>query len=715
MSDTHHDSPQHTQARRRLKYGLNVTVAIVAAVALAVLVNWLAFRHMPRWDMTGTGRYTLAEQTQQVLGQMDDEHEIVTFFRVRNTQLERVRDLVDEYERLGRHVTTAHIDPDRDIAARDRFYRRLHDRFGDELEPAAAAIESGRERLVEAMTELPTMLPELRAVAEHPQLENAELRQTVQALVSSVGRFDTQLETVNETLDAALDSALPDYAEALSVIEATLDELDQRMLAIAIERFDRAVDQAGVPNEVKEALLVMIEQMRAVRGVAERGLAALEDVEIPDRYAQLRRELGEREAVVVMGPRQVRVIPAHELQRQVDAHLAQAEGEPELQFLGEERITGALVSMTMDVSPMVVFVSLGQEPAIGPQGQYNQVGERLRSANFEIEQWTPAGGAPQMQQMQMPGAPGGDQDTEPPEPAPGQPVVWVVLPAQGGGDPMAAAMAGDETEERVVDHLRRRLAEGDGVLTMLSIEGAGPPGMPGPMQRWLETWGIEPDLDRVLLRERGPRERAQPDIQHEVTRWPTGVAVTEALRGMRGVFVQASPMALNPPDEASVTLQPLAQLRGDRLWPEPVDNLRSREALRAVRYDPDAGDEPFTVAVAAEGEENGQRRRLVAVTDGAWASDQITSAGMIGGQIAPGLAEMFGAAFPANSELFVNSVYWLAGLDEMIAASPRTQDIRRISAVSDAQMRAYQIVLLLGLPAAVLALGMGVWFVRRRG
>ena len=69
--------------------------------------------------------------------------------------------------------------------------------------------------------------------------------------------------------------------------------------------------------------------------------------------------------------------------------------------------------------------------------------------------------------------------------------------------------------------------------------------------------------------------------------------------------------------------------------------------------------------------------------------------------------------YPGNHELFVNSVYWLAGLDELIAASARTQDIRRIQDISDGDVSRLRNTLLFGLPFGVFVIGLSVWFTRR--
>ena len=113
-----------------------------------------------------------------------------------------------------------------------------------------------------------------------------------------------------------------------------------------------------------------------------------------------------------------------------------------------------------------------------------------------------------------------------------------------------------------------------------------------------------------------------------------------------------------------------------------------------AQYDAEKASEQFTVAVAAD--QNG--KRLAVFADPMWATDQIVNYGLLG----PGTAPMVGAAFPANPELFVNSMFWLSNMDEMIAASARSQDIRRIGDVTTAQMIGIRWTVLAGLPLAIL-------------
>ena len=70
--------------------------------------------------------------------------------------------------------------------------------------------------------------------------------------------------------------------------------------------------------------------------------------------------------------------------------------------------------------------------------------------------------------------------------------------------------------------------------------------------------------------------------------------------------------------------------------------------------------------------------------------------------------------FPANLELFSNSVFWLARMEPMIAISPSAMEVARIEPMGEGALRAWRIGgLLIGLPALVILAGAMVYFARR--
>jgi hypothetical protein len=359
-------------------------------------------------------------------------------------------------------------------------------------------------------------------------------------------------------------------------------------------------------------------------------------------------------------------------------------------------LTGTLVSLSLDQPPLVVFVLTGSGSAIGPRGQYQQVAKRLMSANIEVKEWNPAGQVSNFGQRTPP--------QPPPRPKPGQKVVWVVLPfpRTDPTNPMAA-MGG--AKEQVASVVRSRASEGDAVLFMLSASAGAQFGESDPISDYLaETWGIVPQLDRIVLEEvQLPDRQTRAMNQIEVARWPSELAVSAAVRGMPGLFLQASPLVIGGED-AEIRRYPLAELRGERLWAERDFNTPG--GLAQAKFNEADSAPSFVVAAAAKKGE----QRVVAVADPAWASDMITNYGYFG----ENTAELLGARFPGNSELFVNCVYWLAGLDELIAASPRSQDIRRVEPMTEATLVAYRWAMLGGMPAVVMMVGISVWLVRRK-
>ena len=685
--------PQHTQTRRRLKYGLNVAFALAAAIILAVFVNWIAYRHFyQRIDLTAGQRYSLSQQTTQLLNGLKDDHEIVALFRVQDARRERVLSLLREYERYSDRLTVTHIDPNLDIARRDRLYERLRDRYEDEVKPVKEAIQRSRAEVAQIFDKLAAMEAPLQEIVAHPDLDNHQFAAQLRQLIVWLAQSDST--ALNSSLDEALGSPLPAYDSALATLEQPLGNIDKN-LQTAEQWFKRAVDQRGVPNAAQDTLLGLAQQIGPMRKRAQAILRELESVSVPERYSQLRRDLTSNEPVVVMGPQRVRILPVSELYRDLDPRFVRNEGQPQTQFLTEEKVTGALMSLRLEQSPLVVFVYTGQQPPLGERGSYTQVAERLRSANFEVTQWNPTGGGGGPM-----GATGGGASA-PPEPKEGQQAVWIVLHSQPQNPMMA--MAGSQSEQQVANHVTKRLAAGDSAMVLLGMDMTGGLGGTSPMRQMVETWGITPLLDRQILREvqRGDG-RAQPMAAHVVADWPKDLAITQALQGLSGVFIEASPLTLRKSEQMNVQHWPLVELRSHRMWAERVSAGHDGH----IEYSEANAADAFTVAVAAESED----KRLIVAADPRWASDRVTNIGY------GGLPAMYtGAQFPGNSELFVNSVYWLAGLDQMIAASPRTQDIRRIGAMSDMAMSAYRWSLLMGMPMVVLVIGVGVWFVRRRG
>ncbi len=101
---------------RSTKYASNYVVSLILVIAIVSGLNYVGQRHLKRFDMTGSGRYTLAPQTLQVLGKLKNDVDIKAFFP--GGDYTPLRELLTEYRTASSHVRYEFIDPDRrpDIA-----------------------------------------------------------------------------------------------------------------------------------------------------------------------------------------------------------------------------------------------------------------------------------------------------------------------------------------------------------------------------------------------------------------------------------------------------------------------------------------------------------------------------------------------------------------------------------------------------------------------
>lgn len=701
--------------------GINVAIATVAALALVILVNFIAYRQYVRFDFTQTGMYSLSPQTRQVLEDLKGEHEIVGIFAINNQPAVQLAELLDEYGRRSSELTTTRIDPQIDAVQLDAFMGRLAQRYADRVEPATELVRGVLEQMEARLGQLTPVLSELKQRMEAQSLTGRSAAQ-LQQVVSVLPQLPASWEQGASTWRQEMEAPLPPIGALTDEILSVLEQMNGNTLTTANAWLDEAGADPSLPPDVRDASLRASAALEGLRDFMGEQIDALAQVGDLEDYDQLVSDLVNRECVVVLTDDKARVI---ERQAMIDAERLSEENKQETQyrFQAEEKITGALISLSMDQNPLAVFVILGPgRPPIDEGGEFAYVASRLRSAGFELTTWSPS--------AQM--TPYGQQI--PPQPAPqpkaGQPTVWVILPAPPPDprNPMAGGAAA--AKQTVAELLKRRLAEGDGALLMLGTDPSTRFGTTDPLADLSTSWGMTPKLEQMVVRELRQGERqTQPTTMHELRVWPTDHVISKAIGGLPGIMFQASPIELTDPSktpessnnqtdtpstEAPESPTPptrtwtLAEVRSPRMW--ATADLASASSADQVRYDPQQAADMFIVGAAAERENAG---RLVLVTDLLWASDQITTYGDT--IFGPALGFPDTARYPANAELFVNSVYWLSGLDHMIAASARTQRVPRIGAISDNTRTAYQVGLLLGLPGLVLATGLTVYLVRRSG
>lgn len=683
-------------------YGVNVAIAVIAALALLVLLNFLVqfsvtnvapkYRTWLRYDLTSTREHSLSAQTLKVLGEINEPYKIVAFIGTPDSTssaelagiLNRASDLVDEYSQYNRKLQVEKLNPERDITKTAEFYRTLQQRYEPKLKPMKALKEEGQKAADDVKHTSAKLNKSLGELVKSNKLAEGRNRDFMENLAQAYGRMDRILEMQLAPVARIDKQPLPDYAAAIQVYDQALSAINEGVLTPSIAGIRRAADTANTPGDVKEMLLAMVEEITSLRTRVTAATDKLHAAAPDDDYRRLREQVESGTYfLVVMSPTAERVVKLDDMFR-VDARqkAATPEGEatPDYTFLGEEVLTGALASLQIKKPPMAVFVSMGG------QEDFSQVSDRLSKLGFRVERWSPT--PRQTQFGMMPPGP-------PPRPEPGQKAVWIVPPITPDmNDPR-----GPGASAAVMRVIQERAAQGDGVLLMTGYSPMSQFGGPDIGLAFLEPWGIKPLTDRVIFREE-PNSKGKPMPVAALTtsEWSADLPVTKALAGMSVLLRAASPLELDPKaKEKDVQLYPLVVIKNTDLWAQK--DLMNRDAFKKT---PETAAPQFTVGAAAQSKTG---RLIVIAESGGWATDDVTRA-----------VDMEGfAVFPGNAELFVNSVEWLAGLENLIAASPRSQDFRRISDISSTKLLAIKFGILGAVPLVTIITGIAVWLVRRRG
>lgn len=146
---------------RTLKYGSNALTAILIAVGLLAVVNFLGARYHARHDLTARGLYTLSEKTTSLLENLDAPLTVIGFFRdAERADIER---LLEQYAYYSDHFSYRIIDPDKEPVEAKRYkvtnygtsiieYGQKEERIGEGTEKALtngiARVTSDRRQAV---------------------------------------------------------------------------------------------------------------------------------------------------------------------------------------------------------------------------------------------------------------------------------------------------------------------------------------------------------------------------------------------------------------------------------------------------------------------------------------------------------------------------------------------------------------------------------------
>lgn len=97
--------------RRSTEAGANALVSTLAVLVILGLINFLAAKNVWRVDLTENQQFTLAPQTQELVGSLQQPVKVWVFDKQQNPQ---DRELLESYRRLGKQFSFEYIDPQAD-------------------------------------------------------------------------------------------------------------------------------------------------------------------------------------------------------------------------------------------------------------------------------------------------------------------------------------------------------------------------------------------------------------------------------------------------------------------------------------------------------------------------------------------------------------------------------------------------------------------------
>jgi hypothetical protein len=403
-----------------------------------------------------------------------------------------------------------------------------------------------------------------------------------------------------------------------------------------------------------------------------------------------------------MGPTDMRSLSFDQVwQPDTDRRSLQTDAKIKPKFAGEQQITSAILSLTQAKKPKVVFIRPGGAPLTNPgfppfqpSGPLSKVADRLRDYNFDVLEKDLSGQYAMQAQMQGQPAPPEPTDQEIKD------AVWIVLniPTNSGQMEMPTQIG-----PKVAEHLK---AGGSALILFLPNSEN--------MTDALKDWGIDVRTDMMIVHEAIKSSAHSNDFIQEAAKSPAVFVInqygdhliTKPLNSLDSVLLPMLPVLTA--QKPGYTVTPLIPVPSS---PKSWATHDTEAALNGdtVEFKKDSGDldGPLFVGAASD---NGHGGRVVAIGSLQFITNQMLT--LPDQELAQRGIRV--ARFPGNAELFCNSVFWLSHMEPLIAISPSAMEVSRIGPVSDGMLRFWRVgILLIGIPLAVLACGVGVYVKRR--
>ena len=110
---THFELVKDFSTRRSTKFGINSVLMAAIFVAILAIANFILARHEVRFDLSGTGAFSISPQTVSVLKNLKSEVKVIGFFGDRSNVKRQAKDLFENYTYQTDKIKYETVDPDK--------------------------------------------------------------------------------------------------------------------------------------------------------------------------------------------------------------------------------------------------------------------------------------------------------------------------------------------------------------------------------------------------------------------------------------------------------------------------------------------------------------------------------------------------------------------------------------------------------------------------
>ncbi|MBU0638192.1 MAG: Gldg family protein [Planctomycetes bacterium] len=719
--------------RRRLVYGVNVAVSSILALLLLILAVYVAGRFKGQVDLTSSGMNSLSPRTVRLLRGLEQDVTITAIYtvlteydKIAQKRQDTVRDLLSLYESASRgRVATFMIEPMKEQARVTALLDRLREKpaYKDEAQPHAAALTKFAPLNEQVLRLITSEVEQLKGFQALPHLSRVR---ELAIIRFNMERALQETDAVNTDIGELVQGGIPRYGQAIEAARKLLTQVRTTLKESSAWMAEGGLALPGLGPEIQSffsGATGRYEQVLAEIEALDTQTRDLKRVKLEGLYDKLTR-WPDSPPIVVETPSEAQVLDLQEVwPYRTDPNAPPSPDNDPRDFAGEQAVSSALLQLTQKDKTAVVFTRYGGPSPIRPdfsqmnpmmrqmpRAPYQALNQRLEEENFLTEDWDVS------------------VTKQPPAVADAGRMIYVIFPPLPPPQPdprRPSPQAGITPAD--IEIIQKAVSESGMALFLTGWAQPTSPMMPLPgtyeFADYLKTtWGIDVQYRYLALQfaaspqDTGlwvPANRDPLLVVTPLVRF-TDHPITKPLQALPGAFHTVCPLRIMTGEDqpAGVTTAVVAEITDtEDVWAfdsvmRVQEDLQQNQGTRRRAEDIAA---PFPVAVSATNE---QDQRIVVFASESFSADDVAQAK--GVQLTSNGLQAY-TFYPANTDLFINTLHWLTGEADRIAVGPRRADVPRLDELKEGGTATFCRVFLVGIwPAVTLVVGGGVWMFRRR-